>query len=189
MKHVVGPRKEIRLRTIFNILGPLTNPARTKVQVVGVYRPELTEKLARVLGRLGCWSGFVVHGEDGCDEISITGPTRLTRIRGGRIATTRISPEQAGLERADPKEIQGGDAAANAAISEAVLSGAGGACRDMVLLNSAAVFVAAGLAGDFRSGVSLAAETIDSGRARAKLQDLIAMSRGSTPRKGPGAGS
>ena len=182
MKHVLGPRREIGQRTIFNILGPLTNPARADVQVLGVYRPELTETLARVLGRLGCRSGFVVHGLDGCDEISISGPSRLTRVQGERTTTFELSPEEAGLSRAAPGAVRGGDAARNAALTRAVLSGENGPCRDMVLLNAAAVFVAAGLAPDFRDGAALAAQTIDSGRALAKLEALIAVGREPAPR-------
>ena len=177
MKHVIVPRREIGLRTMFNILGPLTNPARANIQVLGVYRPELTETIARVLRRLGCRAGFVVHGEDGYDEISITGPTRMTRINGDEITSFRFFPALAGLDQAGPETIKGGDAAANAAITRAVLSGEQGPCRDVVLLNAAAVFVAAGLVGDFKAGAILAGQVIDSGRALDKLEALIAFCR------------
>lgn len=177
MKHVVGPRRELGLRTMFNILGPLTNPARANVQVLGVYRPELTETMARVLRRLGCRAGFVVHGEDGSDEISISGPTRMTRINGDEITSFRFFPASAGLDQAGPEAIRGGDAATNAAITRAVLSGEQGPCRDVILLNAAAVFVAAGLAEDFKAGATLAGQVIDSGRALDKLEALIAFSQ------------
>lgn len=175
MRHVVGPRREIGLRTVFNLLGPLTNPAGASVQVLGVYRGDLTETMAGALQRLGSKSAFVVYGEGSYDEISITGASKITRLRGSEITTTALVPEEVGLRRATPDEIRGGDAARNAEITKAVLSGEKGACRDMVLLNTAAVLIAADKADTFQDGVTLAAEAIDSGKALAKLNDLVAV--------------
>jgi len=182
MRHVVLPRREIGLRTIFNLLGPLTNPAGATVQVLGVYQADLTETMARVLGRLGCRSAFVVFGEGSYDEISVIGPSRLTRLRDGRIESFSLTPEELGLRRARPEDIRGGDASRNAAITMAVLRGEPGPCRDMVLLNAAAVLIAAGRAETFPEGLALAAETIDSGRALEKLQALVAMGLASAGR-------
>ncbi len=184
MGHAIGPRREVGLKGLFNLVGPLTNPAGAGVQVVGVFRPDLTETLARALRRLGCRGAAVVFGEDGCDEISITGPSRVTRLHDGRITTFTLSPEDVGLARARPEDVRGGEAADNAAITRKVLQGEPGACRDMVLLNAAAALVAVGRAEDFRQGVTLAAEAIDSGQVFGKLQGLITLSRdlGARPR-------
>jgi len=175
MRHVAVPRREIGLRTMFNLLGPLTNPAGASVQVLGVYRKELTETLARVLGKLGCRSAFVVHGEGSYDEISITGLSTITRLQDGDVATTTLVPEDVGLQRALPETIRGGDAERNAHIALATLDGERGPCRDVVLMNSAAVFVAAGNADGLADGVRMASESIDSGRALRKLQELKAL--------------
>ena len=182
MRHAAGPRREIGLRTIFNLLGPLTNPAGATVQVLGVFRADLTETMARVLARLRCKSAFVVFGEGSYDEISITGPSRITRLNQGEIETFTLTPEEVGLKRSAPEEIAGGDAAQNAAIVRAVLEGCPGACRDIVLLNAAAVLVAAGRAETLVQGIELAAGTIDSGRALSKLNGLVAMSLDSASR-------
>ncbi len=176
MRHVVIPRREIGLRTIFNLLGPLTNPARANVQVLGVYRSDLTEVMAGALTRLGCRSAWVVYGEGCYDEISITGPTRITRIVDGQVTTGMISPDEFGLPLARPEEIRGGDAATNAAITLSVLRGEPGACRNMVLMNAAAALVAAGRADDMRDGLTAAAEAIDSGAALDKLDRLVDLS-------------
>lgn len=173
MKHVVAARRQIGLRTIFNILGPLANPAGANVQVLGVYQEHLTETMAHVLGRLGCKSAFVVHGAGCYDEISITGPSKITRLAHGNISTTTLYPEDVGLATAHPDAIVGGDATENAQITLAVLKGEPGPRRDMVLLNAAAAFVAADCATGFPEGVALAAESIDSGRALKKLHNLI----------------
>ena len=173
MRHVIGPRKEIGLRTIFNVLGPLTNPAGATSQVIGVYREELTDTIARVLNRLGCKSAFVVHGLDGHDEISITGPTKIARLAQGRITHETITPEDMGMERARNEDIQGGDPEQNAAIVSAVLEGEKGARRNIVLLNAAAAIVAAGAAETMEEGIVAASRSIDSGRAMEKLQNLI----------------
>jgi anthranilate phosphoribosyltransferase len=177
MRHAVGPRREIGLRTIFNLLGPLTNPAGANIQVLGVYQEDLTERLAQVLDRLGCNSAFVVHGEGSYDEISIIGPTRLTRLNHGKIETTTLVPEDLGLRRAKPEEIRGGDSSKNAAVTLGVLKGESGAPRDIVLLNAAAVFVAAERAENLQQGIAVAAESIDSGQALQKLQELVTMSK------------
>lgn len=174
MRHVVGPRREIGMRTVFNLLGPLTNPAGASVQVLGVYRGDLTETMAGALQRLGSTSAFVVYGEGSYDEISITGPTKITRLEDSKITTSTLVPEDVGMRRASPDEIRGGDAARNAEITRAVLSGEKGACRDMVLLNAAAVLIAADRARTFEEGVALAVEAIDSGKAQAKLDELVA---------------
>ncbi len=173
MKYAAGVRKEIGLRTIFNLLGPLTNPADATVQVLGVYSPELTDKIATVLGRLGTREAFVVCGEGTFDEISICGPTRVSHLKGGAIRTYEMVPEELGLKRAAPEAIKGGDARQNAKIIREILDGQKGPRRDMVVLNAAAAFVAAGLDPDFRSGMERAEDSIDSGRAREKLDSLV----------------
>jgi anthranilate phosphoribosyltransferase len=178
MGRVAGPRQELGLRTIFNLLGPLTNPAGARIQVMGVFRPELTELMARALGRLGCKSALVVFGQGGYDELTVTGPSRITRLHKGRIKTFNLSPEEVGLERAGPEEIAGGDAAQNAALLRSVLEGRPGACRDVVLLNAAAALVAAGLVRDIPHGIALAGKAVDSGQALAKLEGLAAFSAG-----------
>jgi anthranilate phosphoribosyltransferase len=177
MRHAIGPRREIGLRTIFNLLGPLTNPAGATAQVLGVYDPDMVEPLARVLGRLGTAEAFVVHGQGGLDEISISGPTLVARLDKGEVSTFTLAPEDLGLPRADLSEITGGDAQTNARLTLDVLEGKPGARRDMVLINSAAALVAAGAAADLREGVSLAARAIDSGAALARLEKLTALAQ------------
>jgi anthranilate phosphoribosyltransferase len=177
MRHVIGPRREIGMRTLFNLLGPLTNPARASVQVLGVYDDKLTEPMARVLGRLGCGSAFVVHGEGSYDEISITGSTRISRLNDGDVTTDTLVPDDFGIKRAAPEDITGGDAEENAVITRTVLQGQKGPRRDMVVLNSAAALVAAKKASGFREGIEMSCESIDSGSALSKLQELIAVSR------------
>jgi len=187
MGRVAGPRKELGLRTIFNLLGPLANPAGARVQVVGVFRPELTELMARALDRLGCLSALVVYGQGGYDELTVTGPSRVTRLLGGRIRTFSLFPEAVGLDRAGPEELAGGGPAENAALIRSVLEGRPGARRDVVLLNAAAALVAAGRARDLDQGVALAGEAIDSGRALAKLEGLAAISPSSPGQSRPRA--
>ncbi len=177
MKYAIGPRKEIGLRTIFNILGPLTNPAGANVQVLGVYEAKLTRPLAEVLGRLGSRSAFVVHGVDCIDEISITGETLVGELRDGEVKEYRIHPEDFGLPCSSIESIRGGNAKDNAKIVKSVLGGESGPKRDVVLLNAAAALVAAGKAGDFKEGILMAEESIDSGRALEKLDSLVAMTR------------
>ena len=173
MKHAANPRREIGLRTIFNLLGPLTNPANATAQVLGVYDPSLTEKMAQVLGRLGAREAFVVCGEGTFDEISICGPTKISHLKAGEVVTFNVTPEQYGFTRANPQAIKGGDAAENAAIIRAILNGEKGPKRDMVLFNAAAAFVVTGLDRDIRDGIQRAREAIDSYSALAKLEALI----------------
>lgn len=175
MKHAIGPRREIGIRTIFNILGPLTNPAGADRQVLGVYAEDLVETLARVLVKLGCRRGFVVHGLDGMDEVTLTGPTRIAEIRDGAVTLSTIEPEDFGLRRCALADLQGGDAAANATIVRGVLAGNPGPKRDVVLLNAAFALVAAGLAKDVEGGLEKARAAIDDGLAMAKLEGLIAL--------------
>ncbi len=174
MKHVQTARRELRLRTVFNLLGPLTNPARATCQVVGVYSADLVEKLAEALSMLGLHRALVVHGNDGLDEITITGPTRVGEVREGQVHTYEVTPEEFGLQRATLEDISGGDAAQNASLIREVLAGKKSARRDVVVLNAAAALVAAGRADHLREAVPLAATSIDSGAASAKLQALVA---------------
>ena len=173
MRYAIGPRREIGIRTIFNILGPLTNPAGANVLVVGVYEERLTELLAKVLQHLGTYSAFVVYGEGSFDEISITGPTRICELKEGKIRSYAITPEQFGLTRGTLEDIGGGDVFENAAIIRRVLAGEPGPKQDMVALNAAAAFIGAGLVADFAGGVALAKEVINSGKAMGKLEALI----------------
>lgn len=173
MKHAIGPRREIGIRTIFNILGPLTNPAGADCQVMGVYRADLVEKLAGVLHKLGCRHGFVVHGLDGMDEITNTADTLIAEVTRAGVQLGTINPEQFGLTRYHMDSLRGGDAAANAAIVKSVLGGEQGARRDIVLLNSAYAFVAAGTVPTPEEGLKLAAQAIDSGKALEQLLKLV----------------
>lgn len=176
MKHAVAPRKEIGIRTIFNILGPLCNPANAGSQVIGVYDPKLTEVISRVLKNLGSKRAFVVHGMDMLDEITITGRTKVTELNKGRMRTYYVTPERFGLKRAGLDDIRGGGAKENAGIVISILKGDRGARRDVVLLNASAALVAGGRAKDFKTGAKMAAESIDSGRAMDKLLKLIELS-------------
>jgi anthranilate phosphoribosyltransferase len=176
MKYVQPVRRELRLRTVFNLLGPLTNPARATCQVVGVYSDDLVEKLAEALSMLGLRRALVVHGSDGLDEITITGPTRVGEVRNGSVHTYEVTPEECGLRRAALDDLAGGDAALNASLIRDVLAGNRSARRDVVLLNAGAALVAAGRADHLRDAVPLAAQAIDSGAALEKLQALIAFS-------------
>lgn len=173
MKHAAAPRRELGFRTVFNLLGPLTNPAGAHVQVTGVPDPRLTEVLARVLQTLGSRRAIVVHGGDGIDEFTVTGPTRVADAHDGRLETYTITPEDAGLPRSRADELRGGTPAENAEVTRAILAGRAGPPRDVVLLNAAAALVAAGTVPDYAAGVRLAAEVIDSGRARARLDALV----------------
>ena len=173
MKYAIGPRRELGVRTIFNALGPLTNPAGARRQVIGVYSAALTETLAGVLATLGAERAYVVHGADGLDEMTLTGPTKVSELKDGAVSTYRVSPGEVGLGQVRAAALKGGDADSNAAITLSVLKGAEGPARDIVLLNAAAAIVAGGKASDLREGVQVAAEAIDSGRAMAKLEALI----------------
>jgi anthranilate phosphoribosyltransferase len=175
MKHAIGPRREIGIRTIFNILGPLTNPAGADCQVLGVYREDLVEKLAHVLKKLGCRRGFVVHGVDGMDEITLTGATRIAEVTPEGVEVRLIAPEDFGLKSCGVDELHGGDALGNAVIVKKILSGVDGAKRRVVLLNAAFGLIAAGKAASVGDGLKLAAEAIDSGRALAQLEKLVAL--------------
>ena len=183
-RHAIPARRELRMRTIFNLLGPLTNPANATAQVVGVYAPHLTELVAQVLAELGIKRAFVVHGADGLDEISISGETAVAELRGGTIRAFTVTPEDFGVARAPLESIAGGiDARANAELVRNVLGTPGRAHdftahRDIVLINAAAAIVVAGRAGEFLEGVRTAAESIDSGAARKKLEALIAFTKG-----------
>lgn len=174
MKHAVGPRKEIGIRTIFNILGPLTNPANAAYLVVGAYDPALTEIMARVLGEMGARRAFVVHGMDGIDEISTVGPTRVSELRGGQVRTYTITPDDLGLPRVTADQITGGRPDENAAITTAVLRGEPGPRQDIVVANAAAGLVAAGIADGWAEGVALARRAVASGAAYEKLEALRA---------------
>jgi anthranilate phosphoribosyltransferase len=175
MKHAIGPRREIGIRSIFNILGPLTNPAGADRQVLGVYDEKLVEMLAKVLAKLGCRRGFVVHGQDGMDEITLTGPTRIAEINAGQVSLSTIEPEDFGLRRCLLSDLQGGDAEENAAIVRDVLTGNEGPKRDIVLLNSAYALVASGIVESVESGLQKARNTIDAGLAKAKLEGLVTL--------------
>jgi anthranilate phosphoribosyltransferase len=175
MKHAIGPRREIGIRTIFNILGPLTNPAAADCQVMGVYRADLVEKLAGVLHKLGCRHGFVVHGSDGMDEMTLTGETLVAEVTAAGVTLSTVTPEQLGLSRCTMDALKGGDAAVNATIVRSVLAGELGARRDIVLLNAAYALVAAGTVATPEEGVLRAAEAIDSGRALQQVEKLAAV--------------
>lgn len=175
MKYAIGPRRETGIRSIFNLLGPLTNPADANVQVLGVYDQALTSQLASVLGRLGSLRAMVVFGEGSFDEISITGVTHVGELRDGEVTQYAIAPEEFGMSRATIDDIKGGDAQGNAAIVEAVLKGERGPRRDMILLNAGAAFYVSGRVTDLREGIEMARESIDSGQAMEKLRALVEM--------------
>jgi anthranilate phosphoribosyltransferase len=172
MKHVAPVRAQLKLHTVFNVLGPLSNPAAAKYQVVGVFSPDLQVLMAHALEGLGVEHSFVVHGADGIDEISITGWTYIKEMRRGELKAYAISPEEFGIAPASAEDLRGGDAATNAAIVESVLRGEKGARRDVVLLNAAAAIVAGGAAENIREGIRVAAHSIDSGQAHRKLSAL-----------------
>jgi anthranilate phosphoribosyltransferase len=184
MRHAGPTRRELGLRTAFNLLGPLTNPAKATRQLVGVPRPELTELVARSLALLGTERAWVVHGADGLDEISTTGYTKISECRDGEVNTFYLHPSDLGLTKSAGETLRGGDAADNAAIARRVLSGEPGPQRDVVLLNAAAALLIAGRVGRIQDGLSMAAAAIDSGRAAAVLEDLRRVStliRGTGP--------
>ncbi len=177
MKHAIGPRRELAIRTIFNILGPLTNPAGANVQVLGVFDETLIEPMAQVLSKLGSKRALVVHGAGNLDELTVTGETKIAELRDGNVNCYTITPEEMGLERSPIEELQGGkDASESAEQMRAVLKGEVGAKRNMVLLNSGAALMAAGFSETMNDGIAKAAEIIDSGLAFKKLNQLIALS-------------
>lgn len=173
MKHAIGPRKEIGIRTIFNVLGPLTNPAAADRQVLGVYRESLVDLLARVLINLGCRRGYVVHGLDGMDEVTLTGPTRVAEIKNGEMTLSTFEPEDFGFVRCQLSDLQGGDAEENAAIIRSILSGQSGPKRDVVVLNAAFALAAAGRAEDLQQGLAMSCEVLDNGRVAQQLAGLV----------------
>ena len=177
MKEVAGVRKELGLRTIFNILGPLTNPAFATRQVLGVFSPGLTDTMARVLDHVGTEHALVVHSEDGLDEISISARTRVSELRSGEISTSVIEPEEIGVRRYPIESIAGGDVSTNVAIARSILDGKEGGPREIVCANAGAAIYVAGLARSIREGAVAAREAIDSGAAGRKLDELIEASR------------
>jgi anthranilate phosphoribosyltransferase len=176
MKHAMPARREVGGRTVFNLLGPLTNPAGATAQVVGVPAPLLVEKLGRALAALGAKRAFVVHGVDGLDEISLSDETEVADVQGHSVRRYRVAPEEFGVARSPRAPLAGGDAATNAQLIRRVLDGEPGPRRDFVCVNAAAALVAAGRAADFKEGAQRAGEAIDSGAARSKLEALIAFS-------------
>jgi anthranilate phosphoribosyltransferase len=171
MRHAAGPRVELGTRTLFNILGPLSNPARVRRQLTGAFAVEWLRPMAETLARLGTEAAWVVHGQ-GLDEVALSGETHVVALEAGRIREFTVAPEDAGLERAPPEAIRGGEPAENAAALQALLQGARGAYRDIVLLNAAAALVVAGRAADLRAGAAIAARSIDSGAASGVLARL-----------------
>ena len=176
MRYAIGPRQEIGIRTIFNALGPLTNPAGAQAQVLGVYAPTLTEPLANVLKNLGSQRAFVVHGRDGLDEITTTTTTQVSELVDGEVNTYTLDPTELGIPTAQPSDFKGGTPGENAEMTLSILRGEKGPKRDIVLLNAAAAIVAGGKAKDIAAGLAAAAESIDSGRALEKLEGLKAKS-------------
>lgn len=173
MRYVAPTRKQLGIRSVFNLLGPLTNPAGASAQVVGVYSPDLVEKLALALKMLGLQRALVVHGLDGLDEITITGPTKIGEVRGEWVRLYEITPEQFGLSRSPLNSISGGDLHANAQMIHEILTGKKSPRRDIVLMNSAAALVAAGHADSVSDAMPLAIQSLDSGAARKKLEGLV----------------
>jgi anthranilate phosphoribosyltransferase len=177
MKHAIGPRREMGIRTIFNVLGPLTNPAGANVQVLGVFDAALIVPLANVLGKLGSKRALVVHGEGNLDELTVTGETLVAELHNGAVVSYTVNPEDFGFTRATLEQLKGGaDAAESAEQMKAVLGGEKGAKRDMVLLNSGAALMAGGICDDLKDGIAKAAEVIDSGKALKKLEQLVEFS-------------
>jgi anthranilate phosphoribosyltransferase len=179
MRHAGQARRDLGVRTAFNLLGPLTNPASPTRQIVGVPRPELTELLARALLLLGAERAWVVHGADGLDELSTTGYTKVSECRDGSVQTFYVHPSEYGLAKASLDTLLGGEAQVNAAIIRDVLDGRAGPARDVVLLNAGAALFIAGRAASVREGIARAADAIDSGRAKQVLQQLVAVSQSS----------
>jgi anthranilate phosphoribosyltransferase len=176
-RHAAPVRRELATRTVFNVMGPLTNPAAARAQVVGVYAPELVRTIAGVLAQLGAQRAFVVHGAGGIDELSPAGPNLVCEVVDGTVSEREIDPRELGVARCHPEELRGGTPTENAAALRAVLRGEQGAHRDAVLLNAAGAVAAAGHAEDLREGLTLAADAIDTGAADARLEELVAFSR------------
>ena len=178
MKHVAGPRKELGIKTVFNILGPITNPAGAKGQILGVFDENLPEVIASVLQNLGSERAMVVHGADGLDEITTTTQTKVSELNDNHIRNYYINPEDYGIKLASCSDLLGGDASANAEIARLVLSGETGPRRDIVLLNAAAALYVGKVADDLEEGLKLAADLIDTGKAAAKLEEFCALTKG-----------
>ncbi len=181
MRHAVEARKALGVPTAFNLLGPLTNPARVRFQVVGVARPELTELIARALQQLGAARAWVVHGADGLDELSTTGYTKVSECHGDVVRTFYVHPADAGLAKASPADLRGGTAADNARVIRAVLAGEAGPARDVVLLNAGAALFVSGRVPSLRHGLAMAAAAIDDGRASRALEALVAVTADGAP--------
>ncbi len=181
MRHVGPTRVELGTRTIFNLLGPLSNPAGVKRQLMGVFAPQWVEPLASVLGKLGAERAWVVHGSDGLDEITTTGPTHVAEWKDGKVRTFDITPEEAGLSRAETADLKGGDSETNAEALRGLLSGIASPYRDIVLLNAAAALIVAGKVDSLTDGVVMAAELIDSGAAGKALDRLVAITNEPPP--------
>ncbi len=177
MRHAIGPRRELGIRTIFNLLGPLTNPAGATVQLMGVYDPALTGPVAQVLGRLGVERAWVVHGHGGMDELSLTGPTTVASLEDGKVEELTITPEEVGLSRCRPEELLGGDARRNGEIILEIFQGRSGPKADMVALNAGAALYLSGRAPDPAHGVEMAREIISQGRAMERLRALQELSQ------------
>ncbi len=173
MKHAAGARQEMGIRTLFNVLGPLTNPAGASCQLLGVYDPDLTEPMAWALHGLGIRSAMVVHGMEGLDEISLSGPTKISRLKGDAVFTSFFCPEEIGLSTCSSKHIRGGTAEENAIFLLDILDGRKSPRRDVALLNAAAALIVAGVASDFREGMAVAGESVDSGKAKYKLAEFL----------------
>ncbi|MCH7653423.1 MAG: anthranilate phosphoribosyltransferase [Chloroflexi bacterium] len=177
MRYAAGPRREIGIRTVFNILGPLTNPAGAEAQVIGVADPAMASRMAEALARLGGKHALVIHGDDGLDEITIGDTTRIWEMKSGKVTEGSISPEDVGLRRASTQDIRVSSVEESVAILRGVLDGDSGPARDIVLMNAAAALVAADVAPTMKDGVALASDAIDSGRAREKVEALIGLSQ------------
>ena len=177
MRFAAGPRREIGIRTVFNILGPLTNPANADRQVIGVADPTLARRMAEALGRLGSHKALIVHGADGIDELSISAPSSVWGLESGDVTESEVSPEQLGLQRSSPESVRIDSPESSAAMARGVLSGETGPPRDVVLMNASAALVVADVAGDLVEGVELAARSIDHGNALARLDELVELSR------------
>ena len=175
MKYAIGPRRELGVRTIFNVLGPLTNPAGARKQVMGVFDRHLTEPIANVLKNLGSEHVMVVHGEDGLDEITLGGKTTVSELKNGKITTYKLEPSALGYNPVEPEALKGGDDRANADIARQLLGGERGPMRDVVVINAGAVIYVSGLADSIAEGIKMAEESIDSGQAKKKLDTLVRM--------------
>lgn len=173
-KNIMGPRRELAFRTVFNMMGPMLNPAKVKSQVMGVFAPEITELVAEVLNNLGVERALVVHGNDGTDEITLTGPTKVTELKDKWVRTYRLDPREFGFNYCKPEDLKGGDAAENADSTRSIIAGEKGPKRDIVVLNAAAAILVAGMATDFKEAVAKAQESIDSGKAKEVLERLVA---------------